>query len=163
MNGQLSSPVSCSHNFGVWTLGVHHVEHVRGASDSTLSGQDPSIVRGDVVCKTGSIALSGSNALASDIAGTEGCLQTIAESRANSYALSSVNFWKGIAHCRKTYDVVGFSRGSSDNEVVCPASSVRQEVICSAASNSGPDDRRGSSGSHGSECSKDEGVLHDEG
>jgi hypothetical protein len=72
INGPQSSPVSRSHNLGVWTLGVHHIKNALGTSDSTLRGQDPSIVRGDIICKTGSIALSVSNALASDIAGTEG-------------------------------------------------------------------------------------------
>jgi hypothetical protein len=99
MNGPQSSPVSCSHNLGAWTLGVRHIENALGASDSTLGGQDPSIVRGDVVCKSGSVTLSVSNALASDLADTEGALQTIAESRANSGALSPVNVSKGVAHC----------------------------------------------------------------
>jgi len=49
MNGPQSSPVSCSHNLGAWTLGVRLIENALGASDSTLGGQDPSIVRGDVV------------------------------------------------------------------------------------------------------------------
>lgn len=124
MNGPQSSPVSCSHNLRAWTLSIHHFENALGASDGTLGSQDPSIVRGDVVCKTSSIALSVSNALASDIAGTEGFLQAIAQSRANSCTLSPVDILKGIAHCRKTYDVVGLSRGASDDEVVCPASSV---------------------------------------
>jgi hypothetical protein len=99
MNGPQSSPVSCSHNLGAWTLGVRRIENALGASDSTLGGQDPSIVGGDVVCKRGSVTLSVSNALASDLADTEGALQTIAESRANSGALLPVNVSKGVAHC----------------------------------------------------------------
>jgi hypothetical protein len=74
MNGPQSSPVSCSHNFGVWTLGECHIENALGASHCTLGGQDPSIVRGDIVCKSGSITLGVSNALASDLAGTKGGL-----------------------------------------------------------------------------------------
>jgi hypothetical protein len=163
MNGPQSSPVSCSHNLGAWTLGVRLIKNALGASDSTLGGQDPSIVRGDVVCKRGSVTLSVSNALASDLADTKGALQTIAESRANSGALSPVNASKGVAHCRKTYDVVGFSRGASDDEVVRPASSVVQEVICGGANNLALVDLKGSSGSHTNEGSKGEGVLHDSG
>src|ERR1700733_3079013 len=115
MNGPQSSPVSCSYNLGAWTLGVRHIENAFGSSDSTLGGQDPSIVRGDVVCKSGSVTLSVSNALASDLANTEGALQALAESRANSGTLSPVNVSKGVAHCRTAYDVVGFSRGTSDD------------------------------------------------
>ena len=87
VNGQQSSPVACSHNLGIWTLGVRHVENALGASDGTLGCQDPSVVRGDVVRKTGSVALSVSNALAADLADTEGGLQTTAESRADSGTL----------------------------------------------------------------------------
>lgn len=81
--GLQSSPVSCSHNCGVWTLGVRHVENRHRASDGTLGRQDPSVVRGDVVLKTGSITLSVPNALAADLADPEVLLQTIAESRAH--------------------------------------------------------------------------------
>lgn len=140
---------------------MHHIENALSASDSTLGGQNPSIVCGDVVCKSGSVALSVSNALASDLANTKGALQTFAESRANSGALSSVNVSKGVAHCRKTYDVVGFSRGASNDEVVCPASSVVQEVICGGANNLALVDLKRSSGSHTSEGSKGKRVLHD--
>jgi len=107
--------------------------------------------------------LSVSNALASDLADTEGALQTIAESRANSGALSLVNVSKGVAHCQKTYDVVGFSRAASDDEVVRPASSVVKEVICGGANNLALVDLKGSSSSQTSEGSKGEGVLHDGG
>ena len=162
-NRPQSSPVSCSHNLGAWTLAVRLIENALGASNSTRGGQDPSIIRGDVVSKRGSVTLSVSNALASDLADTKGALQTTAESRANSGALSAVKVSKGVAHCRKTYDIVGFTRSASDDEVVLPASSVVQEVICGGANNLALVDLKGSSDSHTSESSKGEGVLHNGG
>lgn len=158
-----SSPVSCSHNLRAWTLGVRHGENPLGASDSTLGGQDSSIIRGNIVCKGSSVTLSVSNALASDLADTEGALQTIAESWANSGALAAVKVSKGIAHWQETYDVIGFSRSASDDEVVRPASTVVQEVICGGANNLALVDLKGSGGSYTSQSSDGERALHNAG
>lgn len=74
VNGLKDSPVSCSHNLGIWTLAERLGENGQGASNSTLGCQDPSIVRGNVICKACSVALSVPNALTANLAGTKGTL-----------------------------------------------------------------------------------------
>lgn len=159
-NGSRYSPVSCGYNLGAWAFAVRLVEEGKSASDGTLRSQDPSVVRRDIVCKRGSVSLGVSNALTSDVAGTEGALQTIAESWANGGTLSPVNAMEGVGRRRNTYKIVGLSRTASDNEVVRPTSRVIQEIICIAA-NCSLDDLKGSCSSHTNEDSTGEGVLHD--
>lgn len=86
-----SLPVSHSYDLGSRALAVGLLEKLDGSIHRRLAGQDSSIIRRDVIKEIGTVALCIANALASDLASTNGCLQTVADSRSDSAALYMVS------------------------------------------------------------------------